>query len=236
MKKILVFVLAVSSLITPRVNGQVSTYLGGGIGVGRYHGEIGYHDYLMMVPVSRTSRPSVSLLGGLQLGEFVQLELNSNVQGYAGSNLYSSIPDIKKYLEGEVYGTSVQIGGNLMLKIKKWPFIKIGGGAFLSYNSYTTEGNWAKDNSEYMLQGTSLAAIASVRLKKMRYNDQLELRYRLLYNLNDNMEGKKFGVMGDHIAELQLVYLIPTRFIPMKMKGSAIRRPSRRGSSECPTF
>ncbi len=236
MKKILVFILAVTSLITSQVNGQVSTYLGGGIGLGRYHGEIGYHDYLMMVPISRTSRPSFTLLGGLKLGEYVQLELNGNVQGYAGNNLYSSIPDFKKYLEAEVHGTSVQIGGNLLLKIKKWPFIKIGGGAFMSYNSYSTQGKWAKNKDEYMLQGTSLAAIASVRLKKMRYNDQLELRYRLLYNLNDNMDGKEFGVMGDHIAELQLIYSIPTRFIPMKMRGSPIRRPSRRGSSECPTF
>jgi len=66
-------------VLTSSVNGQVSTYVGGGIGLGRYNGEIGYHDYLLMVPVSFSSRPSVSVIGGMQLGEYVQWEVNSHV-------------------------------------------------------------------------------------------------------------------------------------------------------------
>lgn len=236
MKKILVFVLAVTSLITSQVNGQVSTYLGGGIGLGRYNGEIGYHDYLLMVPVSMSSRPAVSLLGGLQMGEYVQWELNAHVQGYMGDNKNSTIPDFKKYLEARVTGNSVQLGSQLIFKLKKWPFIKVGGGAFMLWNSYTTEGRWVGDKSVSMVQNTALVALGSIGLKKYRYYDKLELRYRFVYNLGDDFDGKLLGIMGDHLTELQLVYTIPTQFIGMKMNGSSIRRASKRGSSECPTF
>lgn len=236
MKKILVFVLAVTSLITSQVNGQVSTYLGGGIGLGRYNGEIGYHDYLLMVPVSISSRPSVSVLGGLQMGEYVQWELNAHIQGYMGDNKYSTIPIFKERLEARVSGNSIQLGSQLMFKVKKWPFIKVGGGAFVLWNSYTTEGRWTNNSKVSMVQNTALVAMGSIGLKKYRYYDKLELRYRFVYNLGDDFDGKLLGVMGDHLTELQLVYTIPTRFIGMKMNGTPVRRPSRRGSSECPTF
>ena len=190
MKKILVFVLAVTSLITSQVNGQVSTYLGGGIGLGRYNGEIGYHDYLLMVPVSLSSRPAVSVLGGLQMGEYVQWELNAHVQGYMGDNKNLTIPDFKKYLEARVTGNSVQLGSQLIFKLKKWPFIKFGGGAFVLWNSYTTEGKWVGDKSVSMVQNTALVALGSIGLKKYRYHDKLELRYRFVYNLGDDFDGK----------------------------------------------
>lgn len=236
MNKILVFILAVSSLLTPRVNGQVSTYIGGGVGVGRYNGEIGYHDYLLMVPVSFSSRPAVSLLGGLQMGDYVQWEINSHIQGYMGDNKNSTIPDFKKYLEARVSGTSIQVGSQLIFKLKKWPFIKLGGGAFVLWNSYTTEGKWVGDQSVSMVQNTALVALGSIGLKKYRYHDRLELRYRFVYNLDDNFDGKLLGVMGDHLTELQLVYTLPTRFARMKLNGTPIRRPAPRGSSKCPTF
>jgi hypothetical protein len=236
MNKILVFILAVSSVLSSSVNGQVSTYVGGGIGLGRYNGEIGYHDYLLMVPVSFSSRPSVSVIGGLQLGEYVQWEVNSHVQGYMGDNKNSTIPDFKKYLEARVSGTSVQLGTQIMIKFKRWPFIKIGGGASVLWNSYTTEGKWTTNTTVSMVQNTALVAVGSIGLKKFKYNDRLDLRYRLVYNLGDDFDGKLLGVMGDHLTEIQLVYTIPTRFVGMKMNGTPIRRSSRRGSSKCPTF
>ncbi len=236
MNYILVFFLAVTSLFSPQVNGQVSRYLGGGVGLGRYNGEIGYHDYLLMVPISLSSRPSVSLLGGFELGKYVQLEANTHWQGYFGDNQYSTIPDFKKYLEARVTGNSLQLGSQLIFKLKKWPFIKIGGGAFFLWNSYTTEGKWTTNTTKYMVRNTSLTAMGSIDLKKLRYYDKWELRYRFVYNLGDDFDGKLLGVMGDHLTELQLVYTIPTKFIKMKWSNTPLLRSSKRGGSICPSF
>ncbi len=235
MYRLLKIILLYLIVLVNPVIGQVSAYVGGGFGVGRYNGEIGYNDYLFLVPLSLSSRPSINVLFGLELTKNIQLESVGQIQNYEGDNIYSSVRALQP-LEAKVSGISYQLGAQILYQVNQNPYIKVGVGSYCLWNSYQTRGAWVGNFSENLNPSLGLGFIASYRMKKYNFHDKLELRYRFLYNLEDDFEGRALGEMGDNISEFQLVYTIPNRFIPLKLKNSPLPRFNRRSRGRCPTF
>jgi hypothetical protein len=214
---------------------QISSYVGAGAGVGRYNGEVGYNDYLFLVPLSLSSRPSVNFLYGMDLSKKLQIEAVGHYQNYSGDNIYSSIHDLQS-LEAELNGNSLQFGAQMLYKVNNSPSLKVGAGVYSLWNSFSTNGAWVGNREVAFERSLGVSFIASYRLKKYNFHDMLELRYRFLYNVDDDFEGRDLGEMGDNISEFQLVYTIPNRFIRLKMRNTPLPRFNGKSRGRCPTF
>ena len=238
------FSLLFLSIVSSFSYGQPEVGLG--IGLSCYNGEIGYNSYNLVLPISYTSREKVHIFYKYAFKKYAKIRFEAGYSRFWGSDEYSNVPDYVKY-KREVKGFALD--ANLKLELipkfdgqKNSPLhLLIGVGQFTTNPKNTTAGvteiNFYTTNTTSLFQNfsTSAGMGLSYTFAKSKLFETLSLEYMLNYTIDDKFDGVTRGVMGDFFNTLTLVYCVPLKYLPMRLR-NLNRNLDMRNFSECPSF
>jgi hypothetical protein len=197
------------------------------IGVGTNNGEVGYNEFLLLSPLYMTSRPNISIQHQFKTRSLKTFDIGLTYNNYSALDEYSS----KSYFvqrNWSLNGNSF-IFNCLYLTPTPIPWFKIGIGAGWVQNFYKLNDVTYSTNSPIIQLG------GQILFGKLKFNDEISLRYVYTLNLRDNFDGITSGVVKDNHNSLQLNYTIPYRFIKSKWRNMG-QPTNRQNKNECPSF
>ena len=232
MKHFRLLVLYCCITFTSQVQSQI--YVGAGIGIANYNGEVGYNDYLVYSPISLFSRPGVEFIVGNRNRKDFRIELSGSYNSFSGSNSHSTVQSLKKIDDVKLDGHNIRFGLVVLSPELKNDFF-IGGGVHLYSSVYQSNFSIIPSGQQNSTGGI-LEFTLGKRLRRGYFKDLLELRYSILISTNDHFDGVSLGTWNDHFVKMALCYTIPTRYIKHKYNSSRLLRKSNRHKLQCPSF
>lgn len=238
------FTLILLSLIAKI--GSAQPEVGLGIGLSCYNGEIGYHSNNLVLPIAYTSREKVHVFYNYAFKKYAKIRFEVGYGRFWGSDEYSNVPGLYKF-KREVKGFALD--GNIKLELiprfdgkKNSPIhLLIGAGQFTTNPTNKREGvetvNKHTSNTSGLFENfsTSAGMGLSYTFAKSKLFETLSVEYMLNYALDDKFDGVKLGVMVDVFNTVTLVYCVPLKYLPMRLR-NLNRNLDMRNFSECPSF
>ncbi len=220
--------------------------VGLGIGLSCYNGEIGYNSNNLVLPISYTSKEKIHIFYNYAFKKYAKIRLEAGYSRFWGTDEYSNDPGLVKF-KREVKGFAFDANVKLELIPKfngneKSPLhLLIGVGQFTTNPVNTKEGietiNRYTTNTLGLFQNfsTSAGMGLSYTFAKSKLVETLSLEYMFNYTIDDKFDGVKLGVMGDVFNTITLVYCVPLKYLPMRLR-NINRNLDMRNFSECPSF
>lgn len=220
--------------------------VGLGIGISCYNGEIGYNSNNLIQPISYTSKEKIHIFYNYAFKKYAKIRLEVGYSRFWGADEHSNIPGLVKF-KREVKGFALD--ANLKLELipkfngnenSPWHLL-IGVGQFTTNPTNTRNGietvNSSITNTPVLFQNfsTSAGMGLSYTFAKSKLFETLSLEYMGNYTINDKFDGVTRGVMGDVFNTITLVYCVPIKYLPMRLR-NLNRNLDMRNFSECPSF
>jgi len=197
------------------------------LGVGTNNGDVGYNDFLLLSPLYFTSRPNISIQHQFKTRSLKTFDIGLTYNNYVVIDEYSSISYFAQR-NWRLYGNSFVVNC-LYLTPTPFPCIKLGIGAGWAQNFYKLTDISYSTNSPIIQFG------GQILFGKLKFNQEISLRYVYTLNLRDNFDGLKFDALKDNHNSLQLNYSIPYRLIKSKWRNK-VRRNRSQNKNACPSF
>jgi len=220
--------------------------VGLGIGLSCYNGEIGYNSNNLVLPIYYTSKEKIHIFYNYAFKKYAKIRLEAGYSRFWGTDEYSNIPDLvedQREVKGFVLDANIKLelipkfNGNENSPLH----LLIGVGQFTTNPKNTTAGvteiNFYTTNTSSLFQNfsTSAGMGLSYTFAKSKLFETLSLEYMLNYTIDDKFDGVDRGVMGDVFNTITLVYCVPLKYLPMRLR-NINRNLDMRNFSECPSF